>query len=164
MRFSRLTRWFRGWFRRSTKPSRNRHETVHETITKPSVLKFYGGGGGEKNKKKYKVNFLQGIKGRSRAIMGRSIDRSIIDRSIDRSIDRLLEIGRSWKMPSTGGIFRWTASFRTSRSDEYAGNKGCWKSAGPGKCRPPAFNSTVHYASPPLSQTLPCANLAKENA
>ena len=118
MRFSRLTRWFRGWFRRSTKPSRNRHETVHETITKPSVLKFYGGGGGEKNKKKYKVNFLQVIKGRSRAIMGRSIDRSIIDRSsIDRSIDRSID---------------------------------CWKSAGPGRCRPPAaFSGGRHLSGPP---------------
>ena len=78
VRFSRLTRWFRGWFRRSTKPSRNRHETVHETITKPSVLKFYGGGGGEKNKKKYKVNFLQVIKGRSRAIMGDNVSKSTL--------------------------------------------------------------------------------------
>ena len=54
VRFYWLTAWFRGWFRRFTKPPRNRYETVHETTTKPSVafntgytslLKFYWGWG-----------------------------------------------------------------------------------------------------------------------
>ena len=98
----------------ATKPSRNRPRNHHETVGS----KILWGWGRRKKQKKYKVNFLQVIKGRSRAIMGRSIDRSIIDRSsIDRSIDRSID---------------------------------CWKSAGPGRCRPPAaFSGGRHLSGPP---------------
>ena len=50
------------------------------------IFRILGGGAAKKTKKKYKVNFLQVIKGRSWG------DHRSIDRPIDRSIDRSMEI------------------------------------------------------------------------
>ena len=87
------------------------------------IFRILRGGAAKKTKKKYKVNFLQVIKGRSRAIKGdlhRSIDRPI-DRSIDRSIDRpTLRVPVTGKLTTTALDARVSSLLVTEQSPKTA--------------------------------------------